>query len=253
MPFNIFTIRTAEDSDGRLYPVLGAAGANYPMETEELDGTIERLTVSGFAVFDVTSGEKKSVILLKGVPAEIFITDARLVIACEKWNQGGRSWGIGLGATTAFIDNTVKKIKEARERRGQLLLGQIRYLWLSHVGYNPTRNAARNPELELGVSHRVQADNSIRRLSLVLTPKHVELASLAQSIVQRASKHWLAYGTFQNDAHRQKIVESSTAPVLPAPGPYKYATYTLPFYQLASTAGVPQKPEEATQRLSEAT
>jgi hypothetical protein len=243
--FKVFAIRTAQDVDGRLYPVLGDQGAEYPMELEELDGSVQRVKLSGLGLSEYHSKGLKTILTLKDVPVELFITEARVVIACEQWNRGSRYWGIGLGATTALVHNTVNRVREARQRRGALMLGQIRYAWITEVGFRPGQVLTYG-QLRLGVAHSVATDNTLRRLYVDVGTKRADSESLARSIVRGASRYWLMRESIDDDAARRAFEHLALGPILPPPGPKRLAMYSFPIFRPASAAtALPRKVSES--------
>jgi hypothetical protein len=226
--FNILSVRTAQDSDGRLYPVLG--DASCPVELEQWDGNVQTCGASRLILSEWIKGGFKPVTKLLDVPIQLLTTDSRVVIACEKWNKGDRYWGVGLGATSALISNTVNKAKEARQRRGTMLLGHIRYGWLTQIGYGRTTGLGARPTIRLGVSHRVQPDNHVRALFLELAlDKRSNSAQLAESIARRAAIYRLKYDADVTDEDSVVYRKyASGPPPLPTPQAKQYAIYKFP-------------------------
>jgi hypothetical protein len=227
--FNLLTVRTAQDDDGRLYPILGAQGDAYPFQLEQWDGHIFNSEATGMVLTQFINEVPKLLTRLTEVPVQIYVTESRVIVACEKWNKGDRYWGVGLGATNALISNTVNKVKEARSRRGTMLLGQFRYGWLKHVGYLPKKGVFSHPAIRLNLGHRLQPSNEVRFLQLeLILANSVDATSLARDIVGRSAKYRLRYEAIETEAERQKIGYLVSPPHLPPARPKHYATYMFP-------------------------
>lgn len=94
MSFNIVAIRTAEETDGSLYPTIGDESS--PIEMEQLDGrSTQHWVASLLRVGQVTPKGLEYIARFKHVQADVFITDARIAIACEKYDKGSTWFPIG--------------------------------------------------------------------------------------------------------------------------------------------------------------
>ena len=235
MGYTILAVRSADEDDGRLYPVIGAD--RDPVEVDELDGDIQRVTGSGVEVKELVAGGWKTVGQFKGIKAEVLITESRLVVACDKYEKGGGWVGFGAGGlAVALAANGVSKARAARRRRGNMLVGHVRYAWLRCVGFKPKTGWASNEEVRLGVAVKTE-DGTTRELFLDVTlPKNVDSSQVARVIVQRAARYRLAHTQIDADEERTQYEELANAPSLSAAAPKKFALYQLPRYFYVSTA-----------------
>jgi len=197
---------------------------------EDGDGELQRVEGSNLVLTASSSGDYRILTRLKDVPIELIVTDSRVIIACEKWNRGDRYWGVGLGATSAMISNTINKAKEARQRRGTMLLGHIRYGWLVNVGYTIPQGLGQRPCVRFELFHRVPPDNHERRLRLELgLRKRTDSAEVAKAITRRAAKYWLRHYQDNLADSRDKYQKLAAGPPdLPTPKPKHYAFYVIP-------------------------
>jgi hypothetical protein len=228
MSFNVLAIRTADDEDGRLYPVVGAERA--PVELEEWDGTaLQTVLVRGLSLSEtVNNGSRKRLLLLRDIKLDVLITDARVVLACKNWDQLPKAWGVGLGATSALITNVTRSVKAARARRGKMLLGHVRYPWLMYVGFEPKRRWLDSPKLRFGLMERPSRDQQrLVLIDLALAKSH-DSAAIARSVAQRAAQYWLTHAAVQDPAARHRLDELAAGVDLPAPAAGKMALYKMP-------------------------
>ncbi len=235
MGYDILTVRTPEEQDGRLYPVINDEANQIVLD--ELDGDVETLTASAMHL-QLLRGDSKTLetmAKLREVDMDLAVTDSRFVIACEKWNKGEKYWGIGLGQTFAAIETKLSQMKANREARGTMMVGHVRYPWLEYVGYKPRKPLIWHGVLRLVAGKMMVKDDEHRRLFLDLeVPKSVDPAELAQSIVQRASHYWLEKMDVQDPAVRERFEELAEAPVLPTPPPKQFTSYQMPMYKYAN-------------------
>lgn len=233
MGYAIFAVRTADEDDGRLFPVIG--DDQSPVELEPLDGSVDRVVSEGFEVSELVAGGWKHLMKLES-KADILVTDARFVVACTKFTKGGGWVGFGAGAFVALAANGVSKARAANRRRGKMLVGQVRYAWLRSVGYMPRRGWGSKEELRLGVKVKTESGETRDLFLDVSLPKHVNSGELARAIVRRAAAYRLAHTGVDTEEERQALTELIDAARLPAPEAGKFAMYSMPRYFFVSAA-----------------
>ena len=156
MSYDILTIRTADANDGYVYPIFGEDDL---IEFEDLDG--QNVQTIDVHAIDGRQGARRIAHLQK-ISATVYITDARVAVACVKYDKGGGFTGFSAGAmATAMAINAVSKARASRRRKGKMLLGHVRYEWLHQVGFSPKRFAV-DEQLRPAVT-----DGSNRSLTLV--------------------------------------------------------------------------------------
>jgi hypothetical protein len=219
MPFDILTVRTADANEGYLFPVLGEG--NDIIEFEATDGkTIRRIEAHRLAVRHATHLAAS----VQKIRADVFVTDARVAIACEKYDKGGGWTGFSPGSmATAMAINAVSKARASRRRKGKVLVGHVRYEWLHRVGFSPKRfGSDEKIRLEL-------TDDADRHMVLdIHLPKDVDSSALAQDIVQRAARFRLRETEIKPE-NVEKFKELQHAPAL-QPADKTFASYTMPTY-----------------------
>jgi hypothetical protein len=234
MSFAMLAVRTADEEDGRLYPIPGKERGS--VETEGWDGQPLRLTGGSVTVQELSSGTWRTLQRLRDVKLDLLITDSRLVVSCGKFDKGGGWVGFGGGgALFALAANGVSKARAAHRRHGKLLVGQVRYPWLRCVGYKPKAGWGSHEEIRLGVVTK-SGEGERQELFLdIALPKNVDSAAVARAVVTRAAAYRLAYTEVADD-DRPKLVELSEDPSIPAPEAKKFALYDIPRYCYVSTA-----------------
>jgi hypothetical protein len=232
MGYSILAIRTAEEEDGRLYPVVG--DDRSPVELEPLDGSIQRLSGRAVMVSELVAGGMKTVARFKDVKVDVLITESRVALCCDKYEKGGGWVGFGAGAFVAVAANGVSKARAAHRRRGKMLVGQVRYSWLRCVGYKPKAGWGSGEKLRLGVVVKL-ADGATRDLLLdIALPKGVDSKSVARAIVTRAARYRLEHIAIDDVDERRQFEELAAATELAPPEPKKFSMYQMPRYFFVS-------------------
>ena len=90
MGFNLVVLRDAEDTDGRIWPVMASEPGAMLIEREDLDGDeIVTLPVIAAAVCEVSGDGLRQLAKISNVSASLYITGQRVAFACAKPDQGG--------------------------------------------------------------------------------------------------------------------------------------------------------------------
>jgi hypothetical protein len=168
---------------------------------ERRDGTnIERLTAKSAEM----TRNGKTVFKVSDVKIDVFITDARVALACSKYDKGG-GWIGSAGAMIVF--NAGSKALAAMRRRGKMMVGQVRYPWIARVG--STAKTGWLSEERLVFDAKVSAD-TVLRLTLEL-PKNVDAGRIAAEIARRGAAYRLASEGQLADDERAALRELSVA------------------------------------------
>ena len=213
MPYNIVAVRTAGDTGARLYPVLADNDSAFLVDMEEPDGSnIRRLRAAGLTVFEIKDQQKTLIGRLKDTPLDVYLTDARLIVARAKINTG--------------------RIRNGR--RGQCLVGHIRYPWLVQVGATARTGIKTHNALRLEI--RDHTADGVRVLVLeIILDKRAEAPAIAQQIAQRCARFHLDNDITSGNKHYAAYQAiASTAALVPQRG--SYAFHVMPTYYFASPA-----------------
>jgi hypothetical protein len=230
MAFNILTIRTGEADDGRLYPVLG--DEHSMVELEPLDGAVLSLAAVGVSVSENVGGQLKQLIRYKEIKADILITESRVVVACSKYEKGGGWIGFGGGgAVVALGLNAVSKARAAHRRKGKMLVGHVRYQWLSQVGHTPKSGFGTSERVRLRIVESVGGSRRDLVLDISL-PRNVSSSQVAGAIANRAARFRLDHSDVPND--KLQVFRGLASAGVVQGVPKKYTFYTLPNYFFAN-------------------
>jgi hypothetical protein len=236
MAYRFAVIRSSNDTDGRLYPLLGHDGESVQPEDWDVDHI--QLVSKNLVVKDWIDKKPTQVLRLKDVPTSVIVTRSRLIVSCEQWNKGRRMWGLGLGATVAAATNLERRVRESRQRDGRLLLGHLRYHWIKEVGYYPRQNVVSPAQLRLSVSHKVDAGTDPHTLTVDLfLPLATNPLQLSQTIVRRAAKYRLEHFTV-SDEQKEAFETLVSNPAFPEPTGAQFSMCRMPssYFVNASTA-----------------
>jgi hypothetical protein len=198
--WDLLAIRTEHDTDGRLYPLVGSGSS--PFELEPDDGQVKTFIAKGMSLRENIDGEKR-LAFIPDVRISLSVTESRVVIGCEHWNKGNRYWGVGLGATSALVSNVTNQVREARARRGAILLGHIRYNWLSNAGCQLPTQFMGGEILRLTCYDGYSDRKRLLLLDIGIS-RAQSSAYVANLISSRAAQFWLARpGDLEDDARQQ--------------------------------------------------
>ena len=234
MPFNIIGVVEHGSETGGLYPI--PATESNTIQPEALDGSsVRRLIATDLLLLEIVDqGERRIRARLNKIRADVVVTDARVAIACSKYDKGG-GWH-GTSIIGVPVANAASKIRAASRRRGKTLVGHTRYSWLKAVGYQPASASATNDEM-IRLEVATKEGSSVRRLFLDLyLPRNVDSASAAQEIVHRTARFRLTHhGEQMTDDEREQFLQLTTCERLPPPGQGKVAMWFIPTFFYVST------------------
>lgn len=235
MGYQFLAIRTAEEDDGSLYPVLGDADdRRHLIAVEPLDGTaIDQAPVKAIYVRESIDGKLVTTSKLLEVEPTLYVTDARVAVACAKFDKGGGWMGFGAaGLVTAGVLNVASKARAAHRRKGKMLVGHARYPWISDVGFSPKAGLLSTEDLRVvvGVSENGRRKKVYLDFSL---GRGASAARLAHSIARRCAGYRLAHDhTLTPEKREAYEALSATSPREAAPK--KFVLYTMPDYWFVS-------------------
>jgi hypothetical protein len=233
MGYSILSVRTREETDGRLYPVV----ADKPelIATEERDGEIQRLSASRMTVRELVGGSCKTIVQIKDTKVDLLVTESRFVIACEKFEKGGGWVGFGgAGLAFALAANGVSKLRAAQRRHGKLLVGQVRYPWLRCVGFTPRAGWGSQEQIRLGVVEMLGGGASRELFLDVSLPKNVDSGEVARVIAQKTARYRLEHVAIEDASEQACYEDLASAGRLASPAPKKFAFYQMPRWYCVS-------------------
>jgi hypothetical protein len=227
--YTICAIREVADDhgnleEGLLYPV-GLEGRDT-VAVEARDGSrINRLNCTAIDVAPV--GAKQTLLRVKDISAQVMLTDARVTVACTKYDKGGgwRGWGIG-GVALSLPLNAASHALAARRRRGKMLVGQVRYPWISGV-YAQSR-------VGFGGTEKLRVIASVsggKRLRIDLTfPKDIDACAVGTELIRRTAAFRLTHddAPLAEDVQRRLRELAAVAPLKFVKGSGQMAGHQFP-------------------------
>lgn len=237
MLFNILEVRTEDESDAALYPILAAGRAPHPIATEPEDGTeIWRLQATGLRVIEVRDGKRVQLAELLDVDVDLLVTASRVIVACQEFEKSGKRWHTDnyldvTGYVAAGLANAIGRARAKSRNRGRCLVGHVRYPWLTQVG--ATTRTERGTHNALRLQIREKTTHAARLLLLeILLGKSTDAPAIAQRIAQLCAQFHLDRNAPPGSEHHDVFRALATAPVL-MPEPKKYAFHVMPSYYYA--------------------
>lgn len=173
---------------GLIFPVPGSQKNTVVFEPRDGEA-IQSLTAKALE-FKVGN---RTMLRVRKVRIDFFITDARLAVACSKYDKGG-GW-VG-GATAMVLFNTVSKARAKLRSRGKMLAGQVRYPWLRWVASSPKTGYTSEETLIL----QCAAENGTAMTLTLTLPKNIEASRVAAEIADRAARYRLSSEELDGEA-----------------------------------------------------
>jgi hypothetical protein len=227
MRFDLLTVRAAGTGNGILHPA--GPRHQHPIEWDEIDGDDVTVLPATMLAVGVVSGPGVIEIGRIGqINADVILTDARVAVACSKL---GRCSGCfheseeARAAVGVFCESRV-----GRRRKVRVLVGHVRYRWLSMVGASPCHGVRGDDQVRLTFGQK--ADGTERLLALDLTlPPGVDSLAVAQDIVRRAARFRLEH----TDVPTVEVeaLEALTRAERLVPQAKQLVFYTMPTYESA--------------------
>lgn len=249
MSFNVLTVRSGLDTaDDALYPALSDVSVPEVIALGRQDGQpVTRVVATAVRVLEARAGGLKQLVSLRDVKIDVFVTDSRVALACEKYDKGGGWVGFGAGGLlVAVTANAVSKARAASRSRGKVLVGHVRYPWLKSVGAATKSGFGTSEAIRLEYSDKLSGGPVIKLVELTL-PKNIDATLVAQEIARRAANYRLANYPNMTAEERAKFTSLSAAPPRPQPVPKKFDFVRMPTYYHANAATALPRPAEPSE------
>ncbi len=223
--FNLLAIRTGEEPADTRYPDPGDESDSIELESQDGSDPFT-FTTRELNLRHMPSQSKISRISrIKDIKAQVFVTDARVAVACSKYDKGGGFHALSLGALPVSAGlNAVSKMRASKRRKGKTLVGHIRYESLLSVGY------INKSGLQGGNRLRVATvDPSVTGRAVILDinlPKQIDGQELSAKIAGLAASYQLDHNDTISGSTREHL-ESLRAPEALVGLPKQFATYLL--------------------------
>jgi hypothetical protein len=189
--------------EGLIFPIP-AMDADTVMLEQRDGGDVQRVLCNEI---EVTGGESNERLLRTAdIRGQVLITDARLTVACSKFDKGG-GW---VGGPVAMIAlNAGSKLLAAHRRRGKMLVGHVRYPWIRAV-YAQNKGGWTGAETMRII---VKSGDEPMRLELTF-PKDVDATAVATEVIRRAARFRLAHEPDLDANERTQLSELCNIPPL---------------------------------------
>jgi hypothetical protein len=235
MSYSMVKVVMADESDGRLWPVLADPASTEVMlvQREDLDGTsVITVPVTSVSTYEITAGGNKKLLHYKNIKAWLYVTDSRAIFACEKWDKGNTYFGFGdIAAPIAVAATAVSRVRARSRNRGKILTGQVRYQWLNAVRAAPRTGPLYPERLRLLCSTRDDKDGWCPYMLELMLPGRTEDAlDLALEIIHRAAAFKLRWYDEISAEPRAELGKLAVAPPLQSPEKGKASGHSLPYY-----------------------
>jgi hypothetical protein len=237
MPYNIVAVRTPEETGAGLYPLTADTHSPYLVIMDESDGSnVRRLRATGLSVFEVRDNDRLHLGAVRDIPVDLYVTDARLVVASAKFDRGG-GWHSPdhtdlAGMAVAGV--AISRSRASGRNRGRCLVGHIRYPWLVQVGATSRTGIRTSNALRLQI--RDKTPDGIRALVLEISlDKRADAPAIAQQIAQRCARFHLSHDISPDNKHHDTYQALANTPALTS-ARGSYAFHVMPTYYFTSPA-----------------
>jgi hypothetical protein len=195
------------------------------------DGEVTGFVASGMTVYRGQIDSRHRLLHVENVEIKVFVSRARVVAVCRKYDKGG-GWIGGLGGM--IVLNSISKARAAVRSHGKFLVGQMWWPWLADVGYTQKTGWSSTNKLRL-----VAQDGSTGQWIYVdlQLPKKANARALADAILRAATRQ--RAGCEDVDAEAREGLASLALPPFD-PSAKRFAMVNLPAAEqaLASTASL---------------
>lgn len=194
MTYTGMTIRAVDDPDrdDRLYPVLATGELDRTIEMSRADSNPVSYGARGLVVTRTVDQRSRKLLVLDDHSVDVWVTDARVILHCAKYDKGGGWWGFGgAGVVVALAANGVSKARAARRRRGTAAVGHVRYPWLAAVGGSPKTSLLDQAQLVIRVVEPTSEGGGLVAFTLSFS-RSTDVLGMAADIGLRTARHHLA-------------------------------------------------------------
>lgn len=235
--FGIAAIIRPDDDPYPMYPIPGSQNDTVCPEPD--DGTSPlTLIATEVEVAYSRAGKLKYLSYYRDIRAAVQVTDNRVTVACSKYEKGGGWYG---DPFSMIALNAGSKLLAAARRRNKMLTAQVRYPWLSDVGFKEKRGFGSDEGLRLCLTTRTDEGEPMGLfLDLTLRKNHSARQAAAE-IIRRSASYRISHDKEFDEGELVKWQRLLNPPPI-AYEKGSYAIQALPssFKAVASTAGVPE-------------
>jgi len=230
MTFDVLAIRTADQDAGTMYPVIGGDGLSVVLDESDGDDLLV-VEATALTVGELTATGLRRINRVQQIKVDTIISDSRVAMACAKLDRGG-GW-VGFDESASVMDRGLNIFAKARAayrnkgngNNGKMLVGHVRFPWLSQVGGRPRQRLLGEECLRMVLGENCGGGRRLLAVDVTL-PKTVDSLHVAQTIARRAARFRLEQ-TDVPDEHVDALHALVAAERL-VPEPTRFAMYTIP-------------------------
>jgi hypothetical protein len=224
MGFDVLTVRSAGNDDGAMYPVIG--GRKPPIAMEEIDGhDLVVWHATTVAVGEVSGPGILEICRIPQIKADVVLTDSRVAVVCAKYVKALGGLLPGVTDVAGPRHGSAAGGRLAHRRKTRMLVGHVRFPWLSTVGANPGHGVRAEEQVRLTFGENEGGYERLLTLDLTL-PQGFDSLEVARTIVRRAAMYRLVY-TSVPEADVAAFEALARAGRL-VPDAKQFAFYTMP-------------------------
>ncbi len=227
MAYRAIVIQDLGDHDDPY--IFAGSDANGNTVEDPLDhGLSHKFIANTIGVEMKKAGEStfKEILSDINVEIEMTITDCRVIYRCDKYDKGSR-WR---GGATALAMNAISKAAANKRSAGKLLLGHIRYEWISAITYI---HKPKTGFLDLSITQAcIYYTDKEKNTYLVQTIFNgdVDTTFIANDILHRTSKYRLAMGGESSERDISFFEKYSNENITVNPNKKEKSSILLPSY-----------------------
>jgi hypothetical protein len=219
MPYNPLTVTQPDETPSFAFPSITP---ELTLVMDESDGDIIgpiHANAAMVAQFSEKRQKMVTVASVEEVKIEVYVTEARVVLICKKYDKGG-GW---IGGPAAIAFNAGSKILAANRRRGKALTAQIRYPWIARVLFQPKRGFGGVEAIKFSF----KSEGTSMTLQIQLD-KSTDSGSMAYEIVKRLVAYRLADTDDKSPEELKAFHALLDAGQAEAPPKGKMGSYVIP-------------------------
>lgn len=187
--FNVAMItkhgRTPMAGDKFKIPLTNAAGA---IIEEPLDGGLKCIVpCARYAVYRWENEDWTTYVVADSF-SELYITNSRVIVRCERYNKNrSRQEGWWESNNISMLLDFGQFLRNNRERRGNSLIGHLRYEWVNVLGYKE------ESPFERGLIRFIISDSDATSVCLDAYPlRGIRVSFLADNLLRRIAHYRLS-------------------------------------------------------------
>ncbi|GHU64973.1 hypothetical protein AGMMS49983_11880 [Clostridia bacterium] len=197
-----------------IYPVETGSGASFEyagadrggrLIEEPWDFGLQAVAVTNnIKIYSKAAGLGSNLEMSEDIEITVFVTSSRIAFYCEKYDKGSTWWGIGGGALIALAITAASKAQAKKRTAGTVMVGHIRYEWLSSISCSRGEAWYDDNYIVLGYKDSNKVGWEVR---LEFPRKKTNVNVIANQIVRKACFYKLAMKTEKSEREIAEFAE----------------------------------------------